>query len=147
MYTGTKEREQNCLQESYLHKTKNDLNLYHSRMEQQHVHITVPCDDDREGRYYMQDTGEPHNVQWKKWGAKEHVPYDSIYIKTCELIYSLLGRGKGQWSGGNTENVTSVTSVSWLQQWRHRHAYHTLIHQATHLWFAHTGHVYFKKVM
>lgn len=49
MYTGTKEREQNCLQESYLHKTKNDLNLYHSRTEEQHVHSTVPRDDGREG--------------------------------------------------------------------------------------------------
>ena len=31
--------------------------------------------------YYMQDTGEPHKVQWKKRGAKEHIPDNSIYIK------------------------------------------------------------------
>lgn len=52
--------------------------------ERRNSTFTARCHVTTTGKdcYYMQDTGEPHKVQWKKRGAKEHIPYDSIYIKT-----------------------------------------------------------------
>lgn len=78
--------------------------------ERRNSTFTARCHVTTTGKdcYYMQDTGEPHKVQWKKRGAKEHIPDNSIYIKHMWTnLRSLLGRGKGQWSGGNTEKVTS----------------------------------------
>lgn len=63
-------------------KPRNDLNLYHSRIKEQHIHITVPHDSESEGLSLHARTRASLAEFSERRGTKEHIPYDSIYTKT-----------------------------------------------------------------
>ena len=64
MHTGTKDHEQEWLQGHYLYKTGNDLNIHHSRMDEQHISIMALRDNENEGTVTTcKNTDDSHKVE------------------------------------------------------------------------------------